>query len=218
MDFGAFPFDQHRWTGGRNSMVFSRCMFFLRSLADQEEIVWAVPTISTFKTFSNDNFEISLERSDITELRGSVSGFYLFIKRNPRSMGYTYFLPCGLLVLISWVSFAINYDVVPGRLGLLLTVLLMIININNSLVDTIPASETICPLTQWTLTSIIFIVLALFEYFLLLLVTKFQLVGAGAAPRDPHAWALRMDRGALALLPAAYLVFIAIFVTTIFHL
>jgi hypothetical protein len=101
---------------------------------------------------------------------------------------WTYFLPCGLLVLISFTSFAINYDVVPGRLGLLLTVLLMIINMNNSLISTIPSSDTICPLTRWTIAGIGFTVTALAEYFLLLVVTKFHTPKPGRPQASAAQW------------------------------
>ena len=28
---------------------------------------------------------------------------------------YTYFLPCSLMVMVSWVSFAVRAEAVPGR-------------------------------------------------------------------------------------------------------
>ena len=59
------------------------------------------------------------------------------------------------------------------RLGLLLTLLLMTINLNNSATDKIPPSGKICPLVQWILISIAFILFALFEYFLILVVLRF---------------------------------------------
>ena len=60
-----------------------------------------------------------------------------------------------------------------ARLGLLLTLLLMTINLNNSATEKIPPSGKICPLVQWILISIAFILLALFEYFLILVVLRF---------------------------------------------
>ena len=59
------------------------------------------------------------------------------------------------------------------RLGLLLTLLLMTINLNNSAADKIPPSGKICPLVQWILLSIAFILFALFEYFLILVGLRF---------------------------------------------
>ena len=59
------------------------------------------------------------------------------------------------------------------RLGLLLTLLLMTINLNNSATEKIPPSGKICPLVQWILISIVFILFALFEYFIILVVMRF---------------------------------------------
>ena len=59
------------------------------------------------------------------------------------------------------------------RLGLLLTLLLMTINLNNSATEKIPPSGKICPLVQWILISIVFILFALFEYFVILVVLRF---------------------------------------------
>ena len=60
------------------------------------------------------------------------------------------------------------------RLGLLLTLLLMTINLNNSATDKIPPSDKICPLIKWILISMVFILVALVEYFLILVVLRFR--------------------------------------------
>ena len=49
----------------------------------------------------------------------------------------------------------------------------MTINLNNSATEKIPPSGKICPLIQWILISIAFILFALFEYFLILVVLRF---------------------------------------------
>ena len=49
----------------------------------------------------------------------------------------------------------------------------MTINLNNSATDKIPPSDKICPLVQWILMSTAFIIFALFEYFLILIVLRF---------------------------------------------
>ena len=49
----------------------------------------------------------------------------------------------------------------------------MTINLNNSATEKIPPSGKICPLVQWILISIAFILFALFEYFLILVVLRF---------------------------------------------
>ena len=59
------------------------------------------------------------------------------------------------------------------RLGLLLTLLLMMINLNNSATDSIPTSDLICPLILWILMSAAFVTFALAEYFLILVLLRF---------------------------------------------
>ena len=73
------------------------------------------------------------------------------------------------------VKAIVNVDPVSLiRLGLLLTLLLMTINLNNSVTDKIPPSDKICPLIKWILISMVFILVALVEYFLILVVLRFR--------------------------------------------
>ena len=102
-----------------------------------------------------------------------MSGFHITLKRNPRMYLATYFAPCTLMVVVSWMSFLINPDVVPGRLGLLLTLLLMLINLNNSVAASSPVSAKLNPLLVWIITSEAFVFLALTEYALILASSKF---------------------------------------------
>ena len=59
------------------------------------------------------------------------------------------------------------------RLGLLLTLLLMMINLNNSATNSIPTSDLICPLILWILMSAAFVTFALAEYFVILVLLRF---------------------------------------------
>ena len=59
------------------------------------------------------------------------------------------------------------------RLGLLLTLLLMLINLNNSATKSIPTSDLICPLILWILMSAAFVTFALAEYFAILVLLRF---------------------------------------------
>ena len=59
------------------------------------------------------------------------------------------------------------------RLGLLLTLLLMTINLNNSATNSIPTSDLICPLILWILMSAAFVTFALAEYFAILVLLRF---------------------------------------------
>ena len=59
-------------------------------------------------------------------------GFQIKLERRLFPFILAYFLPSFLLVLISFISFYIDPDVVPGRMALLITLVLMLINLSNS--------------------------------------------------------------------------------------
>lgn len=56
---------------------------------------------------------------------------------------FNYFIPSGLFVMVSWVSFAIPPDSVPGRIALLITTLLVLVNIANTVFSVSPAADAI---------------------------------------------------------------------------
>ena len=144
-----------------------------------------------------------------------MSGFHISLKRNPRMYLATYFAPCALMVVVSWVSFLINPDVVPGRLGLLLTLLLMLINLNNSVAASSPVSANLNPLLVWIITSEAFVFLALTEYALILASSKF----CGKSNVKPNkidrsnklAKGHGLDKLSVMLFPLLYLCFVVNF-------
>ena len=154
----------------------------------------------------------------------SVSGFYLVLQRKFESYIWLYFAPCFLMVCTSWVSFAVSIEAVPGRLGLLLTILLMLINMNNSISQTIPKSDGICPLILWILISIIFIVFALVEYFIILTSVKFGSQETKVATKKRRKvtsaqiqmWATSLDKTSLMVFPLAYFFSVLIFTLCIY--
>ena len=177
MSFDLFPFDEQT------------CNFTLRDLRLQEEtanenekisktnelshFTWDTPQMIEGNKLTSSEYEITLTRASNSGWHNSRSGFQVMLKRKTSVHIYTYFVPCGLMVIVSWVSFAVSVHAVPGRLGLLLTLLLMTINLNNSASNSIPKSNSICPLIGWILTSMAFILIALLEYFVILVLMKF---------------------------------------------
>ena len=63
----------------------------------------------------------------------STAGFELILSRKMSFYILTYYLPSGLFVGISWVSFLINPEVIPGRMTMLVTLFLVLINIHNTI-------------------------------------------------------------------------------------
>ena len=49
-----------------------------------------------------------------------------------------YFQCSGLFVIVSWISFLIPMDVIPGRMALLVTLFLVLVNIFNTVTTNTP--------------------------------------------------------------------------------
>ena len=67
---------------------------------------------------------------------------------------YIYYLPSGLFVVVSWASFLIPPEVVPGRMALLVTLFLVLINIFNNVTSITPNTEGMTALSSWMLGQV----------------------------------------------------------------
>ena len=73
----------------------------------------------------------------------SVTGFEVQLTRHRnRYVMYTH-MPSALFVCVSWISFVVPVEAIPGRIALLVTLILVLINIFNTSVNNQPTSETI---------------------------------------------------------------------------
>ena len=145
-----------------------------------------------------------------------MAGFTITLDRVPKMYLATYFAPCTLMVVVSWMSFLIHPDVVPGRLGLLLTLLLMMINLNNSVAAASPSSASLNPLLLWIIASEVFVFTALVEYALLMANSKFcrkAMVKPGQGEERKTATKGNMlDSFAIMAIPATYFCFVVNFI------
>ena len=57
------------------------------------------------------------------------TGFTVFLKRAPRTHLMITYVPTGVLTIISSIGFMIPVNMVPGRMALLVTIFLMLVNI-----------------------------------------------------------------------------------------
>ena len=87
----------------------------------------------------------------------SLTGYEMVLNRNSLKYIVNYYLPSGLFVLgkslsnkftlilillpVSWVSFLIPPEIVPGRMTLLVTIFLVLINIFNNVTSNSPNVE-----------------------------------------------------------------------------
>ena len=79
------------------------------------------------------------------------------LERHVMSYIITYYLPSGLFVVVSWISFLIPPDIVPGRMALLITLFLVLINIFNNITTNSPKAEGLTAIEIWMLACILFV-------------------------------------------------------------
>jgi len=94
----------------------------------------------------------------------SLAGFEMVLTRYVSTYIITYYLPSGLFVIVSWISFLIPMDVIPGRMALLVTLFLVLVNIFNNVTTNTPKAEGLTAIEAWMLACILFVFGALVEY------------------------------------------------------
>jgi len=128
MNFDDYPLDAHT------------CHFQVGSYYDSHETV----TCSSFFIYDLErqrNLQHFIKIEDlptdfrILELPSGIyaaCGFQVKLQRKQMQFLVQVYLPSFMFVIVSWVSFLIKPEVVPGRMALLVTLFLVLINIFNS--------------------------------------------------------------------------------------
>merc|ERR1719384_2871191 len=98
----------------------------------------------------------------------SVAGFEMKLNRHVSHYLITYYLPSGLFVIVSWISFVVPPDIIPGRMALLVTLFLVLVNIFNTVTTNTPKAEGLTAIEIWMLSCILFVFGALIVYAVLL--------------------------------------------------
>ena len=81
----------------------------------------------------------------------------LFFRQLVKHVFQTY-LPTFIIVFVSWLSFLVPPAAYPGRMGMLVVLVLVIINIMLKVVEMSPMTSGICGLTLWTIMCLIMVV------------------------------------------------------------
>ena len=84
----------------------------------------------------------------------------------------TYYFPAMMFVSVSWISFLVPPESVPGRMTILVTVFLVLVNIFNSITSNIPRADGLTAIESFVIICIVFVFGALIgrsilEYLLL---------------------------------------------------
>jgi len=167
MEFHSFPLDTQicKFQVGSYSYDHNRMLFSVSTLGyiqntqsiilDYQIAISSLPQQDTkFNAGALGNF--------------SLAGFQMSLSRHTMSYIITYYLPSGLFVVVSWISFLIPPDIVPGRMSLLITLFLVLINIFNNVNTNSPKAEGLTAIEIWMLACILFVFGALIEYALIL--------------------------------------------------
>ena len=109
--------------------VGGRSMF----LADTEMFEsWIRPLPFDHVEYQFPQWSVRNNDYELQHNRDSVSGFVLELERNPIPYLTNTFFPTGLLTMISFIGFVIPVDIVPGRMALLVTIFLMLVNMSTT--------------------------------------------------------------------------------------
>ena len=148
MDGNNFPFDtqlcQFPWV---SSPMFSTVIVILNGTVDHDNVLNYAKEyqfdIHPYKygTFSNEKAINRLKKSlrlinhdwISSGKTYSIVGFEIVFKRLQANILWTYFLPSLLVVMTASISFVIPPNCIPGRMGLLITLFLVQIDLVQSL-------------------------------------------------------------------------------------
>ena len=76
-------------------------------------------------------------------------------------------------------SFLVNPEIIPGRMTLLVTIFLVLINIHNTIQTNSPKAEGFTAIKTWVIACIIFVFGAMLEYSAILLLLKLEKMECG---------------------------------------
>ena len=113
-------------------------------------------------------FPISNHTCTFADREYSVVGFTMVLERHYGKYILEYYLPSTILVMASWASFLIPVHIVPGRMALLITLLLVLINQFSTIIKVVPPSDGPPALVIWALCCILFVGASLMVYAALL--------------------------------------------------
>lgn len=164
MEFSRFPMDTHT------------CLFKLTSYGYDTSHM----KLSGKFSYQRANQRVLAFNTDIrplephqTQFTGSsrnysVYGMQIVLKRSLGPFILSVYLPSGMFVVMSWVSFFIPPDIVPARIVLLVTLCLVLINMFNFTTARIPVANSITAMEVWLLACIVLVFLTLVEYAVIL--------------------------------------------------
>ena len=112
-------------------------------------------------------------------------------------------------------SFLLPPESYPGRVGLLLTPFLVLVNIFMGVLNLVPMHDGINFMALWLIACIFYVFAALLEYGLVLCIMKRNSMKStkpkSSAPKSTSE--INMDQYAIIIFPVTFLIFIGSFIT-----
>ena len=174
MKFNSFPMD------------IQICKFQVGSFNyDNTKLIFTNEMIPDAKTAVKSILDYDIEINDLLpeethyvalNMNYSVTGFEMILTRKMSFYVITYYLPSGLFVVVSWISFLVSPEVIPGRMTLLVIIFLVLINMFNTIQSNSPTAEGITAIESWVIACIIFVFGALCEYAVILFFIKISIL------------------------------------------
>lgn len=177
MDFDKYPFDSQE------------CHFLVASYYDDEKVVSCTSKYSygANNTIIHDTKKALHHAIEISDLSSryrtylynghiySTCGFTFLYTRSRIQLFFQVYLTSCILVIVSWTSFLINPQVVPGRMGLLVTLLLVLVNVFNGFKNSSPPSSNLNALDIYLMICIFYVFLAVMQYAIVLFLENFNI-------------------------------------------
>jgi len=176
MSFNDYPFDGHTcyfqvgsYFYDKNSMTCSAVFHDPKSSNIQER-----------------NLQYNIRFRELRKSRGVVRlhsgnyaacGFEVILQRKHEPLIYQVYIPCSLFVFVSWISFIIDPKIVPGRMSLLVILLLVLVNVFNSVRSNAPSSglSKLNAIDTFIMTCIFMVFSTIVEYAIVLSIITFEL-------------------------------------------
>ena len=132
----------------------------------------------TLKSLPDSHRRVTLRSGDY-----SVCGFSIHLTRKKKEPFVQIYMPSFMFVVASWISFIVKPDIVPGRMSMLVVILLVQLNLFNNSKDKAPAANNnINAVDLYLIFSMFLVFSALMEYALVLALLK-----------STPSWMLRME-------------------------
>ncbi|XP_063848500.1 glutamate-gated chloride channel alpha-like [Scylla paramamosain] len=180
MDFSAYPFDHQVCYFRMESYQFT---------SKQVSYKWFNPVIERSNNIRLGQFDFdfySVQQQNTSHTTGSFPLLMVevVLKRRISYHLMNTFLPSGLFVCVSWLTFLVPADQIPGRMVLTITTLLTLVSMFAAVREESPKVSYAKAVDQWMIMCIIFVFLVLFEF---TGVIRMYELGRRAAEKDTNS-------------------------------